>query len=193
MQFCQQVDIKINHDWEHTKKIVRQMISLESCTSITEQYGNSDHYELGNIGILSKHRLSKSWYRLASPVVNKTIPWLESMLTAFADLNPDDGAISYMMGNGGEHVDWPHMQTALNFIFDNTDKNAHTWVKSDNYYEEYPSTINTAWILNTQQLHGIVNTGERWALSIHFNTDYADVKSWFEQHPKLSFGLKENL
>lgn len=188
MLYCQQVDLKIHHPWDQTKKLVKNLVALEPRTQSQAMYGDSTHFELGNIGVLSKHNLSESWYRVASPLVNKTMPWLEQMLDTFSSLNPDDSAISYMLGNGGEHVDWPHMQTALNFVFDNTDSNAYTWVKNSDHIETYPSIVNTAWILDTQKPHGITNSGERWALSIHFNRDYAEVKEWFDKHPQLIFG-----
>lgn len=190
MKYCQQVDLKIEHDWGQTKKVSKNLIGLESRAETKSMYGNSEHLTIGNLGVLSKHEPSESWYRIASPVVNKTMPWLAKMLDLFAELKPDDGAISLMCGSGAEHIDLPHMQSALNFIFDNTDNNAYTWVEYDDHFEQYPSIINTAWILDTQKPHGITNTGERWALSIHFNTDYHIVKNWFEQHPQLIFGKR---
>ncbi len=185
---CQQVDLRIHHSWDQTKKVSKKLINLESRSEIASMYGNSEHIKLGNMGVLSKHELSESWYRIASPIVNSTMPWLSDMLDAMSILKPDDGVISLMNGIGAEHIDLPHMQTALNFIFDNSDDTAYTWVKDHEHYEQYPSVINTAWILDTQKLHGIVNKGERWALSIHFNTDYAIVKDWFDKHPQLIFG-----
>ena len=188
MKYCQQVDLRIEHDWGQTKKVSNNLIALESRAETRSMYGNSEHLTIGNLGVLSKHEPSKSWYRIASPVVNKTMPWLANMLDLFSELKPDDGAISLMFGSGAAHVDMPHMQSALNFIFDNSDNNAYTWVEYDDHFEQYPSIINTAWILDTQKPHGIANSGERWTLSIHFNTDYHIVKSWFEQHPQLIFG-----
>ena len=188
MIYCQQVDLTIHHDWNKTKHMASKILEMENKIPVTETYGSSDHYTLGSMGTISKHNLSKSWYRLASPVVNKTMPWLTEFLEMVKELRPDDGAISYMKGRGGEHIDWPHMQTALNFVFDNTDDGAFTWVKQDEHYETYPSIINTAWILDTQKLHGISNVGHRWALSIHFNTDYEIVKKWFNEHPGLVLG-----
>jgi hypothetical protein len=116
------------------------------------------------------------------------MPWLSGMLDKMSELNPDDGAISYMIGEGAGHIDAPHMKAALNYIFYNTDKTACTWVLLDANKETYPSDVNTAWLLDTQQLHGISNTGERWALSIHFNAEYNLVKEWFDNHPNLIFG-----
>lgn len=187
MHYCQPVDLEILHSWDTTVKLVKNLISAESHAKFIETHGSSDHYSVGNIGTLSKHQLSTSWNRIASPVVNKTMPWLQDMLDKFSELKPDDGCISVLIGDGGAHVDDPEMKTALNFVFYNTDPDAYTWV-GNNKEERYQSIINTAWLLDTQQPHGIINSGERWTLSIHFNTDYNIVKQWFDSNPKLVFG-----
>jgi hypothetical protein len=188
MLYCQQVNVKIDHDWSRTKTMVTKMLALESQVAESESYGAADHYDLRSLGTISKHTTSKSWYRLSSPVVNKTMPWLPELFDTLKELKPDDGSISVMQGNGAEHIDWPHLQTALNFVIENTDPAAYTWVRHEDHYESYPSVANSAWILDTQKLHGISNAGERWTLSIHFNTDYELVKQWFNANPNLEFG-----
>jgi hypothetical protein len=85
------------------------------------------------------------------------------------------------------------MKTALNYIFDNADDSAYTWVQGNNSIEQYPSELNTAWLLNTQMPHGIKNQGIRWALSIHFDTEYDTVVKWFNNNTDLIFSLKENV
>lgn len=183
----QQVQLTINHDWTKTKSVVNNIISIDRTKLEQESYGQSEHYSLKSLGVLSVHSLSNCWYRVVGPVVNRTMPWLTELLDTMKELNPDDGAISYMIGNGGEHIDLPHMSTALNYIFDNTDALAYTWVNNVGK-ETYSSDIGTAWILNTQLPHGIVNNGNRWALSIHFDQDYNTVAEWFNRHPNLIFG-----
>jgi hypothetical protein len=186
-RYFQRVPLTINHDWAPTKALVTKLLALEDNAKV-EPYGNADHYLLGGLGTISKHKLSKEWIKLSSPIVNKSIPWLATMLDRMTELKPDDGAISFLTGNGRGHIDWPHLQTALNFIISNTDSTAYTWVKDGNTCETYPSEVNTAWLINTQKLHGIENNGERWSLSIHFNTDYSVVKEWFDKHTNLVFG-----
>lgn len=190
MLYCQQVDLKIHHNWDHTIALVTKMLELEAQTTESESFGESEHFNLGNLGTISKHKISKEWYRFASPIVNKTMPWLAELLDQLKELKPDEGCISCLVGDGSEHIDMPDMQSALNFIFYNSDPTATTWVKDSEHSESYPSDINTAWILDTQKPHGINNSGERWSLSIHFNTDYHIVKEWFNNNPKLEFGEK---
>jgi hypothetical protein len=189
MQSCKPIDITINHDWDKTILATQKLLSLKSAGSISD-YGNSVHYDLKSLGTISEHKPSGAWFRVASPVINKTMPWLDDFLNKMEELNPDEGAISYLHGKGAAHIDLPHMQTSLNYIFKNSDSTAHTWIESDNIKDVYPSQLNTAWLLDTQKLHGIENDGHRWTLTIHFNTEYDVVCKWFEKHPKLIFEHK---
>lgn len=191
MMFCRSIDLTINHNWAPTLNAVKKLLDLEPNAHCYD-YGNAKHYDLKSLGTISKQVYSESWRRISSPVLKKSLPWLDDFLLTMAELKPDDGALSLMIGQGAGHVDWPHMQTALNYIIDNTDENAYTWVEDGDTRETYPSTVNTAWLLNTQKLHGIENKGIRWSLSIHFNQDYSVVSKWFDEHPNLIFGNKDN-
>lgn len=184
---CQQVNLRIIHDWGKTKKVFDQLTLLESKVNL-EEYGASDHYDLKSLGTISKHRPSNNWYRLSGPAINNTMPWLRSALDLMKELEPDDGAISKLVGNGAEHTDLPQLKSAVNYIFDNSDKSAYTIVKGAECDITYPSKINTAWILNTQAPHQIVNNGTRWTLSIHFGADFDVVNDWFNCNNNLVFG-----
>ena len=115
------------------------------------------------------------------------MPWLAKFLDDTSELKPDDGAISFLIGNAGGHVDIPENKSAVNYIFYNTDNTSYTWVTDNIIRETYPSQANTAWILDSHKLHGIVNNGERWTLSIHFHEEYQKIKEWFDQHPNLTY------
>lgn len=184
MEVYRQVPLQIEHDWSQTKSFIKKLMTLKD-SSVVSDYGNSSHYDFKALGTLSEHKLSPSWYRLAGPKVNKTMPWLNSFLESMKELEPDEGCISYMIGSGGEHVDLPHLKSALNYIFESSDSSAHTWLRHGDVVERYPSDLNTAWIINTQVPHGIQNSGERWALSIHFGVEYEKVVEWFSHHPQL--------
>ena len=183
------VELTIDHDWQSTIDMAKKLLSIKSNSTSVTDFGNSKHYDLKSLGVISDHSLSPSWYRFSGPLINKTMPWLGKMLLMFKELNPDDGCISYMLGHGGDHIDIPEARTALNYIFYNSDSSAYTWSIDDRENKNsYPSDINTAWLLDTQQLHGVANTGERWTLSIHFNCEYEKVSAWFNKHNNLIFG-----
>ena len=188
--YFQQVPVLINHDWLRTKSIAQRLVQLKEQGSVLD-FGNSVHYDLGPIGSISDHKLSARWFRVAGPNVRNTMPWLITMIEMMKDLQPDDGVISYLEGDGGLHTDNPEYPSAFNYIFDNEDQSAYTWVEADNQTFNYKSQVDTAWILNTQMPHGIKNNGKRWALSIHFKADYDTLKKWFDVQGKLIFGNKE--
>ena len=169
--------------------MMKNLLALRDRVS-PEEYGSSDHYDLKSLGTISDHRYSKEWHRVAGSAINRTIPWLQNMIELFAPLNPDEGCISYLNGSGTAHIDLPENKTALNYIFDNSDKSAYTWVEHDGDKQTYSSEIESAWLLDTQKMHGIENAGERWTLSIHFDSDYNTVCAWFKEHPNLVFGDK---
>ena len=185
-QYHQTVDIQIQHDWTKTMDITRKVLSLKDSVEESTKFGYSDHYDLGQLGNISDHRLSESWYRISSRLIRNTMPWLPSLLDALKELGPDQGDISYLSGDAGGHIDQKTTPSALNYIFYNTDPDAHTWIRDESGYEEiYPSIINTSVILNAHVPHGIKNNGDRWALSIHFNSDYETTKQWFNRNPLL--------
>lgn len=166
---------------------MQQIVELRNKVTPTE-FGSANHYDLKSLGIISKQIDSKQWYRLSGKAINGTMPWLTDLLEILSPLNPDDGSVSYMNGDGAAHIDQDAYKSALNYIFDNTDDLAYTWIEHDGTRYTYDSKVGDAWLLDTHKLHGIKNTGERWTLSIHFNCDYETVKQWFENSPKLVFG-----
>ena len=186
MDFFQQVNLTINHNWQSTKKVVENLIKLEQHV-VPNEYGAADHYELKSLGTISRHRPSEHWYRVSGPAVTRTMSWLPKMLDIMKELKPDEGCISRLKGNGAEHIDLPHLMTSVNYIFDNSDQLAYTSITNKKEVFIYPSCINSAWILNTQLPHKIINNGIRWTLSIHFNTEYGIVKEWFDNNTNLIF------
>jgi hypothetical protein len=191
-----QVPLIINQDWEKTMRVMHNLLRYENVV-IPETYpvGSGDtgsaHYDLKSLGTLSKNYKSPDWYRFAGPKINDTMHWIPKMLDAMAELKPDDGAISYLTGNGAEHIDQPKDLSAINYIFHNTDDSAYTYVKCDGEVGQYPSVVGSAWILDTTVPHGIINSGVRWNLSIHFGVDYSTLKQWFSDKTAedLTFGM----
>ena len=187
MKSFQQVNLVINHDWKKTLAVVDKLLACKDSGTI-DQLGNATHYNLKSIGVISDHNLSKSWYRVAGPLVSRSMPWLTQMLELMTDLKPDDGAISVLVGDVGSHIDLPCVPSALNYIFYSDDSTAYTWIEDAGKIETYPSAVDTAWILNTQILHGVKSNGKRYALSIHFGVDYDGVVDWFSTRKNLVFG-----
>jgi hypothetical protein len=189
--YCRPINLTINHNWDDTIKVMKKLLALKDHNLNVESYGNAQHYNLGSLGTISDHMLSANWNRLSGPVIDQTMPWLSNMLESMQHLTHDNGCISYIIGNGASHIDFPHMKTALNYVFKNTDSSAFTWVNDGTINETYPSNVGDAWLLNTQIPHGVTNSGERWTLSIHYDAEYDQVSKWFDSQTDLVFGKIE--
>ena len=85
MDFFQQVNLTINHNWQSTKKVVENLIKLEQHV-VPSEYGAADHYELKSLGTISRHRPSEHWYRVSGPAVTRTMSWLPKMLDIMKEL-----------------------------------------------------------------------------------------------------------
>jgi hypothetical protein len=189
---CCSIDLQINQNWAKIKSLTQKMINLHGPKYFSKRIGNGDFYDMGVLGSLIKHNNCNGWYKVTGSVIENNIPWLASFRKTLQEIKPDDIVISYMIGDGTEHIDQDYAPTSLIYIFDNSDPFAYTYVKDNDKIEKFNSIINTAWILDTQKLHGIINTGHRWALNVHFNKDYQTVKDWFQRNPGLVFGDKTN-
>lgn len=188
-RYFQQVPMKITHDWAKTIAVSKKFVALEPHAQAETFPPNagikgSAHFDLKSLGVLGKNYLSESWYTMVGPAITKTMPWLPMILEDMRDLGPDSGAISFLSGDAAEHIDQPKDLSALNYIFHSTDLMAHTYVGN----EQYPSLVDTAWIIDATVPHGIRNAGERWSLSIHFSAPYSELKSWCEKHLVLAYG-----
>jgi hypothetical protein len=187
--FCQAVPLVIHHDWTQTINRMKKLLPLKEHTK-SESHGNATHFLMKSLGTLSEHQDSKSWYRFAGSSIEQTMPWIDDLLSHMRELDPDDSCISFLDGTAAAHVDLSDIPSALNYIFYNTDTNAHTWLRDGSITETYPSTVGSAWIIDTQKEHGIVNDGIRYSLSIHFKADYQTTKKWFDNQTQssLTFG-----
>jgi hypothetical protein len=188
-KYFQQMPLTIHHEWPKTIAVATKLLAMEhhvSCVNFppNDHTKGSAHYDLGVLGVLSKHHASQKWYRIAGPVINKTMPWINDLLDTIKELSPDNGAISFLRGDGAMHIDQPKEKSALNYIFYNTDPLAHTYVGD----EHYASVVGDAWILDSTVPHGIKNNGDRWSLSIHFAAPYNELRSWAESNENLIYG-----
>jgi hypothetical protein len=143
--------------------------------------------------MLSRHNVNPDWIMGRSGIVDKTMPWINELLTALRDINPTGYWVGAMKGDVYGHADNKKDQAALNYIIHCEDKSAYTWIDDGTVKEQYPSIPHTAWLINAQVKHGISNTGTRHTFSIRFDTPYEIVRAWFNENSNnLTFGNKEN-
>ena len=180
------LDFKINQDWAAvTERSLSLIEQAKTRHSAVEPYGNATFYHIGQLGSVSHHHISKNWHNVVGPWTYKFLPWLETMLADMAELEPRY-AISVMIGDGAEHVDFDDVPTAFNYPVATTD--AVTYVRYNDMEYTYPSITNEPWLLNTQYPHGVRNNEFRVVFNVHFSKPYPVVKSWFAARPNLVYG-----
>jgi len=179
------VDVKIHQDWSFV--IQRASVLIEQSKSKNTEiqtYGNATFYNIGALGCVSQHHISENWHYVVGPWTHKHIPWLDQMMKDMAELEPMY-AISIMIGNGAEHVDFATVPTAFNYPINTTQ--AETYVSYQGQEYTYPSLEDQPWILNTQYPHGVRNNELRLVFNLHFGKSYQQVKKWFDQNPNLVY------
>jgi hypothetical protein len=179
------VKLNIVQDWTEVLSRAQDLI-FRSKTHNTEilPYGNSTFYHIGPMGSVIQHDISESWHNVVGPWTNRYLPWLKTMMSDMAELEPRY-AISVMVGNGGEHTDFDDVPTAFNYPIETT--SAETYVNYQGQEYTYPSLANKPWILNTQYPHGVRNSEFRAVFNLHFGKEYSIVKQWFDSHPNLIY------
>jgi len=179
------VDVKIHQDWTFVIQRARILIEQSKIKNTEIQpYGNATFYHIGALGSVSQHHISENWHYVIGPWTNKYLPWLNQMMTDMVELEPRY-AISIMIGDGAEHVDFVDVPTAFNYPITTTD--AFTYVNYQDHEYGYPSLEDQPWILNTQYPHGVRNNQLRLVFNLHFGQPYQQVKKWFDQHPNLVY------
>lgn len=179
------VDITIHQDWAFVVELTKNLIEQSKIkNSEVLPYGNSTFYHIGNLGSVVHHHISDNWHCATGPWTNKYMPWINRMMKDMKDLKPDYG-IGIMIGNGAEHVDYPRVPTAFNYLINTT--KAETYIKYEDQEYTYPSIEGQAWILNTQYPHGVRNNELRLVFNMHFEVPYEKVKQWFDARPGLVY------
>jgi len=199
MIYCQQIPLVINHDWADTIAAMHKLEKINRASEIkdlksvtTQDVGYQENHRLGNFGVLSRHNVNPDWTMGREGIVDKTMPWLPELLEVLKEIGPTDYWVGSMQGEVSAHIDKKD-RSALNYVIQCEDPCAYTWIDDGKITEQYPSTPNTAWLVNAKVKHGISNIGQRYTFSIRFDKPYADVRDWFNSHTNnLTFGNKEN-
>lgn len=179
------VNLKIpDTDWGAVKKTSLKLI--ERITGSDHQHQRSgDNCLIHSFGDSSNtildHLPSKQWYRIMGQVVSNIIPWMPSLLSQLSTLKPDLGAISFMKNDGAGHIDLPEWPSVLHFIISYDDPMSYTWFGDNREITLAPTRLQP-YISNTQVLHGVKNTADRWSVAIHFQKPFEEVSEWFDKN-----------
>ena len=188
---CPIPGLTIKQDWTPVIKFAETLISKSKerigksrpCSA----QGNVDFYDMGNIGSVGNHRISQDWNIVSGNWLRKYCTWLHKAEEDLKELGPDF-TITIARSDIAEHVDQNSFPTAINYPIGTT--SAETYIKSGGQEYTYPSNSNEAWMITTQLPHGVRNPLNelRIAFSIHFATDFATTKTWFDSRPNLVYG-----
>jgi hypothetical protein len=61
-------------------------------------------------------------------------------------------------------------------------------VDNDGETQSYPTKANTAWLVNTQKTHWVVNHQPRHLFMLTFNRPFAEMLAWFRSKPAFHYG-----
>jgi hypothetical protein len=180
----QQINLKFNQDWSKVISTLNHAIDMVQSNSnrITKSYKYSDyghHYEFGSAGNIS-HVTNGSdyWFNLNGPLLLKLIPWSGKLMNDLSPINPTFITVNKLIGNGAEHVDQPGQNTGLNYFLTTTD--SVTYCRDGDIEESYASVRDTAWILNIQKKHRIVNNDTRIWFNLRFESNFETCKEFFK-------------
>jgi hypothetical protein len=180
----QQINLKFNQDWTRVISTLNHAIEMVRSNSdkITKSYKYSDyghHYEFGSAGTIAHVTNGSSyWYNMNGPLITKLTPWLDSFMKDVAPIKPTFITLNKLIGDGAEHRDQPGQNTGLNYFLETT--NSITYCKDLNVEESYSSIKDTAWILNIQKKHRIINPDTRIWFNLRFEADFETCKEFFK-------------
>ena len=201
-QFISQIDLKVPADWDGIRKAywsIKERKNAGHLPDVQEviEY-QAQTYSLGNYGcMLSNTSLTSEanpWDTLFGKIVEKFLP--QHILSLrdeikFAGLNFINFGYYQHVGSIKEHIDGKKIDEGkdghcnVNFIVDSEDPNAMTFAYNDNRQESYQSIPNTTWLLNTEVVHGVNNTGRREVFQIKIYNSFGKVKKFFQEKNML--------
>jgi hypothetical protein len=182
------IKLRIYQDWQpaidQAEILVRQSKIRHSDI---RRVGNVDFHDIGALGSVGHHYISRHWYILSGGWMRKHFKWLNKMCEDMAEIEPDP-TLTIARSDVAEHVDLGAGPTAMNYPVFTAD--AETWVRDDDGTEySYPSIANEPWMLHTHVPHGVrLRSPFRVCLGVHFAKDYRTVRAWFDKHPDLVYG-----
>jgi hypothetical protein len=194
------IELQIDQDWNpliqkfnYLKKILANF--PEEKAKYIEGY-KSYRYDFGDSGSIIFYDILTSTKKTASgwsgKLVENFLPWISRLKTDLSDLNLVAIGIQENLENLSIHADGQESSTTvkhckLNYIID--DYTDVTYVRDNhNNINNYCSTKNTAWLIDTTKPHWTENnTKPRYIFQLTFHQDFDEVNQWFKQKGKLYY------
>ena len=198
-KLCRPVNRTIEQDWDKIRKIYNRVVAkmknneLDADSQWVEEWG-STQYNLGKLGsLIMGDTLTPQWGAASGPIFESALPWASQARELFKSLNFHSMIWSDTIANVARHRDGqPDHEVGMpeckiNFIVSSDDINAKTIVYDNLYSEQYPSTLNSVWLLDTSYPHEIWSNGHREVFQFKFFNHYADVANFLETIGSITF------
>lgn len=194
--YTQQVNLKIEYDWEIAINALLSYIDKikNNPIEITERIVPMPHvprtfYKFGEYATLAETIGPDNYFHshtLYGPVLFDIFPFLHRMKEDTNELNPTEIAFNKIVGPMPMHVD-PLSTGNAAIIHFFCDYDSKTIICEEGVDEGYDAKANTSWLLNTQVRHQVFNEAERYWFSFRFSKTFEECKKYFDKHSELVY------
>lgn len=197
--------ITIDHDWKRIRKVYEKLINnyrdgfFSASTQWVDDY-KAYGADIGCHGRLSmSHKLTGGveWYLWSGSLLEKLLPFAESLRQTFLDHDLHFSNFSYTQHTGSidRHVDSKRLderdptndplinQCNINYIITALDPQSASYFEYAHETCWYPSEPNRAWLIDSSVPHWVINSDFREVFQLRFHDPYQKVKKYFETNP----------
>lgn len=186
-------------DWKTIGKIFQRLWDQIETGILEHKYYyepsyNAKIFSMGDLGSISENRTltdGSPWRTWTGLLLERRLSWAKSLIQSAKqnDINFVNFAYSRHLSYISSHVDGKttvekcNEHCNLNFVVKSDDPNAYTW--SCDQTEKYHCRPGTAWLLETNSIHGVENHGVRDIFQIKFHSNFLRVKTWLDNNTEL--------
>jgi len=206
------VNMTITQDWVRVRDAYERILKkidngeLDNYKKIGG-YGEADQaadYDLGSYGKMSITMgwSEREWLFWNGKYLHTLLPWYSQAVEYFDGVILEDIMWVVSYDTIREHIDMKHKndikdpddppQCKLTYIVSSEDPDAYTVSRDVNDHDisdQYPSTVDTAWLLHTGHLHGVYSEPnmKREILQFKFASKYSEVCELLDRKGPIHF------
>lgn len=188
-------NLKFDYDWKRVNRIYQRILEKKSQGNYKPSYEKSYDsmvYSLKTHGaVISSTSLTNyEWNIWTGALLEFVLPKeIQKLSKKMSESNLNFINFGYFIHQGEikKHRDGvddlrgAEGHCNINYVISSTDPNAKTYLHNTTtgVYEEYPSTVGTAWILDSSVDHWVKNSGTREIFQIKVFSPFKKVKQFF--------------
>jgi hypothetical protein len=201
----EKIDVQFHADWDIVRSTYNKLYTLKSAGQFDSNKhkisdDRFDYYRLKHFGEILDYGsgdtpLSPGWCLWHGKHLESMLPWSGQFRQLFNKFEIGHMSWSSHDSSVARHRDLkvsneshlPHC--SLNYIIRCDDPSAITNAYNDDLTlnSSYLSIPNTAWLLNIDMLHDVVNNGRREVFQIKFYNEFEHVLEFFEKNGPMVF------